>query len=300
MKILIWLRRHKTALFRATAYLAAGIILLTVFLYLTFPWKKLSRYVRIQAEKVTASSIQIEESKVRFPLKMIWTGIVLSPRAAANPIEVKADQLSIEWTVGSLLKRRLEFFWSIKTAGGRGQGQIAGQPTDRGMQYRFEGDLKELDLGQIIEFIAPNVFEIEGTVELTGIQHDWIGADFLKGSGAADLEIVDARVGALELAFSQIKGHLAMRAGVAHLDDVTAYGPSMELVGSGNILFRSNLPGSLVNVSSRLTVKDDTGPLSMLAGIAASGKPIELSLRGTLRRPTLFLNGKPMMTLKTL
>ena len=298
----IWFQRHKTILFRVIAYLTAGIILLTVFLYLTFPWQKLSRYVRIQAEKYTASSIKVEKSEVRFPFKMIWKGIVFSPHTTENPIEVKADQLDLEWPVGFLLQRRLELFWSIRTAGGEGRGKIAGQPTDRGMQYHFEGDLKELNLGRVIEFITPNIHEIEGTVDLTGVRHDWIGSDFLKGSGTADLEVVDARIGALDLVFSQIRGRLAMKAGVAHLEDVTAHGPSMELMGSGNILFRSDLSKSLINLNSRATVKDAAGSLSMLGGLSASGKPgkaIELSLRGTLRRPTLFLNGAPILTLTT-
>jgi type II secretion system protein N len=301
--MLTWFQRHKTVLFRAIAYLTAGVILLTVFLYLTFPWQKLSRYVRIQAENYTASSIKIEKSEVRFPFKMIWTGIVFSPHTAENPIQIKADQLNLEWTIGSLLRKRLELLWSLRMAGGEGRGEIAAHPTDRGMQYHFEGDLKELDLGKIIEFVTPNVHEIVGTIELTGVQHDWIGNDFLKGSGAANVEIVDARIGALDLVFSQIRGRLAMKAGVAQLDDVTAHGPSMELVGSGNILFRSNLSGSLVNISSRATVKDATGSLSMLGGLSASGQPgkaIELSLRGAIRRPTLFLNGTPVLTLTTL
>jgi type II secretion system protein N len=303
MKMLIWFQRHKTVLFRVVAYLTTGVILLTVFLYLTFPWQKLSRYVRIQAERYTASSIKVEKSEVRFPFKMIWKGIVFSPYSAENPIEVKADQLDLEWTIGSLLRKRLELLWSLRTAGGEGQGEIAGQPTDRGMQYHFEGDLKELNLGRIIEFVAPNIHKIEGTVDLTGVQHDWIGSDFLKGSGAADLEVVDARIGALDLVFSQIRGRLTMKAGVAHLVDVTAHGPSMELMGSGNILFRSDLSGSLININSRVTVKDTAGPLSMLGGLSASGKSgkaIELSLRGTLRRPTLFLDGTPVLTLTTL
>ena len=300
MKLLNWFSRHKVTLYYTIGYLTAGIILLIFFLYLTFPWEKLSNYVEIQTEKFLGSVIDIRESEVKFPLKMTWSGVSIRPQTAQKTIRVNIDRISLEWTVRSLLKRRLDLIWSIQAAGGRGRGRIAGQTTDRGMQYRLTGDLKELDLGKIIEFVNPNVHEIEGTLALKQMQHDWVGGNFTKGVGMADLELVDGRIGTLDLIFTHIRGKISMRGGVAQINNILALGPSLELRGSGNIVFRPKFPDSLVNLNTRATVKDSSGPLALLAGsssMARPGKAIELSLRGPLRRLTFFLNGASLFKL---
>ena len=298
-----WIQSHKTTVLLALGYLTAGVILLTVFLYLTFPWQKLSDFILVKAEEAMVSEIEVKESEIRFPLKLIWTGVVVSPHKAPHtdgrPMRVVADRITLEWPLGPLLSRRMELLWSVETAGGEGRGLMAVQPTDQGLQYHFRGDAKQLRLGQIIEFMTPNTYGIEGTVKIADARFDFLEADVLRGSGSAVLEVSDARISSLDLAFSRITGQLSMKAGVANLENVMAQGPAIELVGGGNILLRSGLPESLINFNSRASVKKATGPLSILGGSSAEGGPesgIDLALRGTFKRPTLFFNGVPVFT----
>jgi type II secretion system protein N len=303
--MLKWIKTYKNTLFLVLGYLTLGVILLTVFLYLTFPWQKLTAFIVAQAEKATASSIEFKESEVRFPLKLIWTGVVVSPRAAAysaqdqnrHPVRVAADRVTVEWALVPLLKRRLELLWTIEAAGGKGRGLVAAQPTDQGMQYQFRGDVEDLRLERLIEYMAPNSYGIEGVIRVTAAQFDFVGKEFLKGSGSAALEILDARIAFLDVPFTRIKGDLSMKAGSARLENVQAQGPVLELVGGGDILFRPNLQDSLVNFNSRTMIRRPEGLLAFLVDPSkGSENAIELAVRGTFNRPTLFKNGTAIYT----
>ena len=294
-----WLQEHKALLYQVIGYLTVAMVLLTVFIYFKFPWEKLSLFVEAKIEEATSGSLEIKEREIRFPLKMIWTGVTFEPRAVSHPIAIEIDRISVEWTLRRLLQRRLELLWSVQFAEGKGRGRFLAQPTDQGMQYRIQGDLEEVQLEQVFEFVAPNVQGVEGSVKITRIQHDWVGQEFLKGTGEASLEITDSRIKNWDIRFNRILASLSMKSGVAQLDDVLAQGPAVELTGSGNILIRPVLSNSLINFNSRAIIRDPSGPLALLAGSSSrrgGAGTADLTLRGTFRRPTLFLNGIPVWT----
>lgn len=297
-----WIKRHKIILLSVFGYLTAGLVLVTIFFYLTFPWEKLSRYIEFKVEEATGSSIEIGKSEMKFPLRMVWTDAVIQSEMEGRSIEVRLDQLDVAWALRPLLRRQLELDWSVTFAGGRGWGKIAAQPTDQGMQFQVRGAAKEVALGEVISFFTPNQFGINGQITISGLQHDWIGNNFQKGSGEATLEISDVRIDVLDLVFTRIKGHVIMRTdGVALLENVSAQGPALELSGSGDLLLRPRFSNSLVSFSSRLNVRQTSGALSMLSVFVPKNsgpKSIELSIRGILKRPTLYLNGQSMMTLE--
>jgi type II secretion system protein N len=292
-----WFNEHKGALFNFIGYLTFAVILVTVFIYLTFPWKKLSRFIEFQVEEALDSSIEVQKSEFHFPLKLVWTGVAFRPREGPKSVHVDLDNISLEWTLRRFLQRRLELLWSVKLAGGEGNGQIAAQPTDRGMQYRFEGDLQDIHLENLITFVAPNPYGLDGVIGITHARHDWVGENIFRGTGSADLEVTDARSKTFDIGFNRITGHLVMKGGVAQLDDFLAQGPAMDLTGSGNVLFRPKLEDSLVNFNSRATIRDTKGPLALLGALSpkrGAGGATEFSLRGTFRRPTIFMNGTPV------
>jgi len=295
-----WIQEHKNGLYSLIGYLTFAVVLVTVFVYLTFPWEKLSRFIEFQVEEALDSSIEIKKSEFHFPLRLVWSGVAFRPRERQKALRVDLDQISLEWTVKRFLQRRLEVLWSVRLAGGEGNGQIAAQPTEKGMQYRFEGNIRGVQLGRILEFGVSNPYKIEGAVQISNVRHDWVGENFIKGSGAADLSMTDTRfevetpLGKFPMAFNQVSGHVSMSAGMAQLDDVLAQGPALDLTGSGNVLFRPRLEESLINLNSRATVRDPKGPLAMLGNLSpkgGAGGTTEFSLRGTFKRPTLFVNG---------
>lgn len=300
-----WFREHRTALFQAVGYLTATVILLTVFLYLTFPWEKLSRYVEVRIEEATASNIEVERSEIRFPFRMIWTGVKFRSKRVNKPIEIDLDRISMEWTLRRLLQRRVELLWSVRVAEGEGRGRILAQPTPQGMQYRVTADSSGMQLDRLIGYFAPDLHGIKGTLRITQLQHDWVGMNPLKGTGTANLELSDSHfeiqnpmAGKVDLGFNRVTAILSMKAGVAQLEDFLAQGPDMDITGSGNVLIRPFLQNSLVNFTSRATIRNPEGPFSLLMG--SSGKPgggTDLMLRGTIRQPKLFVNGVYVLTL---
>jgi type II secretion system protein N len=293
-----WIKEHKAALFQVIGYLTIAVVMLTMFIYLTFPWEKLSRYVEVRIEEATSSSIEVGKSEVKFPFKMIWTEVRFRSVEERRPVRVDIDRLSMEWTLARLLQRRLELLWAVRMAEGEGHGRIQAQPTGQGMQYRITGDTNGIQLARLVEYFTPNAYGIEGSVRVSQLRHDWVGEDFLKGTGEANLEISDSRIGTLDVSFNRISARLSMKSGVAHLEDVSAQGPVLDLAGSGNVLLRPVLPNSLINFSSRATLRDPGGPLSLLFGSSRGGAGAsELTLRGTIRQPKLFLNGVHVWTM---
>ena len=89
-----WIQEHKSTLFGILGYLTFSVILLTVFIYLTFPWQKLSRFIEFQVEQALDSTIEIQKSEFRFPLKLVWTGVAFKPREAGKAVRVDLDKIS--------------------------------------------------------------------------------------------------------------------------------------------------------------------------------------------------------------
>jgi type II secretion system protein N len=292
-----WFNEHRGALFNFIGYLTLAVVLVTVFIYLTFPWQKLSRFIEVRVEEALDSSIEVQKSEFHFPLKLVWTGVAFRPRGGPRTVHVDIDHISLEWTLRRFLQRRLDLLWSVKLAGGEGSGEIAAQPTEKGMQYRVEGNLREINLANVMAFVAPNPYGLDGSIGITHARHDWVGENFFKGTGSADLEVTDARSKTFDVGFNRITGHLVMKGGVAQLDDLLAQGPAMDVTGSGNVLFRPVVEDSLINFNTRAVIRDTKGPLAILGAMspkAGPGGSTEFSLRGTFKRPTLFMNGAPV------
>lgn len=289
--IVAWLSARSGQIATALSYAAACLVLVTLFLYLLFPREKLSDWVLAQTESAIASEIEISSGKMEFPFRLVWSGVTVIPHA--NPaIRVDLDEIALDWEIIPLIQRQLDLSMRLRGAGGTGLAFLAIQRTPEGPQYRLEGDLLDLDLEQVAEFLGIPPGEISGRLDVSVPTHHWVGDAALQGTGTVEIVASDVVIEAIDLTFDQIKARMKLAAGIGTFEALDARGPVADLVGSGSLVFRNRLSDSLVNLSSRLTVKD-TNSLLALANRAGESSA-DLALRGPLGRPGLFLNGEPM------
>jgi hypothetical protein len=214
----------------------------------------------------------------------------VTPKASAA--RVLLDEIAVEWPLRALLRRQVDLIIRIKAAGGAGAATLAAQRSPRGLQYRLDGALTQLDVARLIRFWNPQFTAASGRIDVTIAGHDWVGDEPLRGTGRVEVAAHDLRIDALDLTFDSASGSMDLKGGVGNVEEFQAAGAALDLVGSGTLLFRSRMADSLVNLSARATVKQPVGMLALLAQPGSEG--FDLGLRGPLARPGAYLNGAPL------
>ncbi len=270
------------------AYAALTVVLFTVFLYLVFPWGALSEWIRARAEAILDARVEVQSSRVQFPLRLVWTGVTISLRQ--NPAaRIVLDQVAVDWPVGALLRRQANLSVVWRAAGGEGAAAVALQNTGRGVQYHAKGSVTGVDIVTVAGYLGRPLTGVSGKLSVTVPNHDWIGADALRGNGSFEISATDIQINSVPLTLQSITGRVLLKGGVGTIEELHAVGPEIDLVGSGTLLLRAPVADSLLNLASRVVVKKPTG---MLAFLVTPGKDaMDLAVRGTLARPGVYLNG---------
>ena len=299
MRPVEWFNRHKAVLIAAVGYAAAAVIAITVFVYLTFPWQKLSDWIRVRIERTMDVRVSVEESRVRFPFLLIWKGVTVTRAGGPGPLRITADRVSAGWPIGAVLRRRLDLDLSVRALGGEMSGRLSARRTAAGMSYHFSGSGRGLDLGKLAAGLRLSSADLSGTLQINRVEHDWMNQDVLRGQGSATLEAAQVQDKRWGVEFTKLSGTMSLRSGMSNLENFSAQGPALDLVGSGSLLLRPDLMDSLLNFNSRVTLRHPTGPLALLSAMASPDGHLDFALRGVLRQPTAYVNGKPFMPIGT-
>jgi len=293
-----WFGRHRAGLVTAIGYTTAGVVTITVFVYLTFPWHQLSEWIRINIERATTLKVSVENSRVRFPLLLVWNDVTIHLPGPSNRLLWSANQVSLGWPVTAILRRRLDFDFVIKSLGGEARGHLAVRRTSLGTRYHLEATGKDFDLAKLAAGLQLPAEGIEGAVWVTRFEHDWTNSDFLQGEGILSLEAKRVALKDFQTHFSKISGNISLKGGMGNLENFSAQGDALDLVGGGSLLLRPEVMESLLNFSSRVTLRKPSGPLSLLTTMASKDGHLDFSLRGPLGRPTPYVNGTPLGSLR--
>ncbi|HEY4484737.1 MAG TPA: type II secretion system protein GspN [Nitrospiria bacterium] len=293
MMLLEWAKRNRAALMTVLGYLSAGLITVTVFVYLTFPWKELSDWVRYQAEKSLAVKIEVRENRVGFPFQMIWKGVSVSvPQTASGAMEI--EEIRVNWPLGAVLRRRFNLAVSARGLGGEAAGRLSVLRTSEGMKMHLTADGGGFEIGRLAALMGYPGGDLFGSIRITRLVHEWMGQDWTTGDGSLTLEASDVEHKKWNVRFQKIGATLHTKGGMGRLENVKAEGPSLDLVGNGTLLFRPNPADSLLNFTSRVTLHKPTGPLALLTAMASADGHLDFALRGPLRNPSTYVNGTLM------
>ncbi|MBI3812417.1 MAG: type II secretion system protein GspN [Nitrospirae bacterium] len=294
MGLFQWASRHRAGLITVIGYVTAAVIAITVFVYVTFPWQQLSDWIRVKIERATALEISVQKSHIQFPFRLVWSGVTVRRPGPVARVLWTADRLSVGWPVGSILQRQLDLDFGLQGLGGEALGRVTARRTVQGMKYHLEATGKGFDLGKLAAAFRWPSQDVSGAVGISRLEHDWINEDVLQGQGLLVLEAKEVALKNLETRFARINGNLSLKGGMGHLENFSAQGDALDLVGSGTLLLRPDFMESLLNFTSRVTLRKPTGPLVLLSAMASPDGHLDFALRGALRRPTPYLNGTPM------
>jgi len=297
MGLFEWVGRHRAGLITAIGYATAAVIAITVFVYLTFPWQKLSDWIRVKIERATALEISVQNSRVRFPLRLVWNGVTVSQPGPAARVLWTADQISAGWPVGALLRRHLDLDFGLQGLGGEVRGRVTARRTAQGMKYHLEATGKGFDLEKLAAGFRLPSRDVSGAVGINRLEHDWMNGDVLQGQGLMVLEAKDVALKNIEARFSRINGNLSLKGGMGHLENFSAQGDALDLVGGGTLLLRPDFMDSLLNFTSRITLRKPTGPLVLLSAMTTPDGHLDYAARGPLRHLTSYVNGTPIGTI---
>lgn len=275
-------------------YLSAAAVAVSVFIYLTFPWEKLSFWFEGKMEERLGMEISIGEREINFPFHLVWNDVTISGFRGSFPLTIQAEDFSVEWPFQAILGRRLEIDISTHMFGGEFRGKLASQKVKDGVQYRLTGAGEEFDIGALSAVFQVPVADLKGTIRVPRLEHEWVNQNWRVGEGLIVLEASNVETQQYSVSLNEVKGRVVLKSGMANMEDISARGESIDLVGSGSIYLHPTFSNSLLDFNSRLTLTDPTGLLAILATMASSEGGMDLAFRGPLRRPVPYLNGKPL------
>jgi len=292
-----WVSRHRAGLITTIGYATAAVITITVFVYLTFPWQKLSEWIRIKIERATDLQVSVQNSRVRFPFLLVWDGVEISRAGHPAPVLMAVDRISVGWPIGAILRRHIDLDLAVRAWGGEAHGRLTARRAPQGMQYRLEASGKGFQLGKLAAVFQLPSEGVVGTVRINRFEHDWMNQDWMQGQGVLSLEAAEVELKQWEIRFKRLNGNVTLKAGMSNLENFSVQGEALDLVGSGSLLLRADFMESLLNFNSRVSLHKPSGPLTLLSTLASPDGRLDFALRGPLKQPIPYINGAPFPAL---
>lgn len=289
-----WLRSRKKAALFLIGYTFFGLLMFLLFFYLTFPFSLLeSRWVQ-SLERESGCKIDVGLKKVHFPLRSVWSGILVACPGAFPALNIEL----IDATVAPLplfFSRRAEIDFLIKAAGGEVTGRLTAAQKPEGLSFSLKENGKQLHLA------APDG-GWSGGLDVAG-EASWSDRNIGKGKGRFMLNLEGVRLRQVgpwaipigEITFSKGSGKVQWGGGMVTLEQWTAQGSQLDLLGGGGtLLLQESLDRSLLNLTFQLVPKGELKQLGALLVQGVDSGAWSLGVKGPLTRPQISLNGKPI------
>ena len=282
-------------IFSVLAYLSYGVVLVLVFLYLTFPFGKIDALLTSKMGEVLACRIQVGESERLFPLGLAWREVSVD---SCRDLEgrLRIDRVTAQVHLLPLFSRRIEIDILTHAYGGEVRATLEAQRREDHIQYRLKKTGRDLDLEAIGSDLA---LGLKGRLQFD-LETSWEDQDLERAVGFGDVELLEAELQAVSirgievpaLPFLRIAARLNLRNSLVTLQDFRAEGSFIEAAGRGTVLFRNHWSDGILNLTSDIQVKEAFRQRFPLAGLVSGGQnPMKVIIKGTLRRPVVSVNG---------
>lgn len=288
----------KKYIFIIPGYALYVLALLVFFLYLTFPYPKLQDRLISGMEQALSCQIRVSEGRWLFPLGLAWKEIHLRPERGFKG-DVVVDQARAKVYLLPLLGRNIQMDFSMETHGGKVRGSFSMGRREGKAHYYFQESAQDLEL-RLMGLDFP--FNLEGRLQLD-LEVTWQDHDIFRGDGSAALDLFNVRSSAVtlngwqvpEISFGRVTAKLGLRNGMVMVEDFNAQGPDLEASGNGTLLLRNPWSEGLLNLTVKANLKEDLRQkFPVLAMMANSREPVEVMVKGTVRRPLMSINGLPL------
>ena len=281
-------------------YVLYAVIIVAGLLYLRFPSGLIKDYLETRGERshfpFSVSIGQVSPS-LPFGLKLHETRV--SQRANPNKIVFRADRVSIQPTIGSLLVGKLNLCFEGLAYDGVLKG--CAHFTEESLQAPFATSIviKDIRMGK---YDLPSLIgrHVKGSLDGT-ITYNGKNNLFIEGSGEADLRLSDGSVELLQpiltlesIDFSQVSIKMALQNRKINLTQVALEGPNMRGTLSGIISLQKEIGKSRLDL--RGTIEPFSDFFKSLPGTRDTVKlfqrrlkrgTLSFIIRGTLTEPSI-------------
>jgi len=281
-------------------YVLYAVIIVAGLLYLRFPSGLIKDYLETRGERshfpFSVSIGQVSPS-LPFGLKLHETRV--SQRASPNKIVFRADRVSIQPTIGSLLVGKLNLCFEGLAYDGVLKG--CAHFTEESLQAPFATSIviKDIRMGK---YDLPSLIgrHVKGSLDGT-ITYNGKNNLFIEGSGEADLRLSDGSVELLQpiltlesIDFSQVSIKMALQNRKINLTQVALEGPNMRGTLSGIISLQKEIGKSRLDL--RGTIEPFSDFFKSLPGTRDTVKlfqrrlkrgTLSFIIRGTLTEPSI-------------
>ena len=279
-------------------YTLYSILMLLLFLYLTFPHRQLEIRLISMLEQTLACQIRVNESQWLFPIGLTWREIHLHPQTGFKG-DVVVDQARIKVYLLPLLRLNVQTDFFMEAYGGKVRGSFWVRKREGKINYYFQESAQDLEL-QAMGLDVP--FKLEGRLRLD-LEATWQDRDVLRGNGSGTLELLGIKTAGVslsgvelpDLSLSRIAAKLGLRNGIVTVEDFKVQGPDVEATGQGTLLLRNRWSEGLLNLATKAYLKEELRKkFPMLAMMGNNRDPVEILLKGTFKRPLVSINSVPL------
>lgn len=282
---------------RVAAYVFYTLVVLIVFLYVTFPYGRFEQFFLARLQEETGLDVKVRQGRLLFPLGIAWAGVAVNP-PDAPPYAL--DLLRAKVEPFAAFRGVLEVRIETRAYGGLGTGGVTVNRGRGAPHYHVWATVRELDLARL----PATKGSLEGQASLT-LDGEWDGGALLAGSGQSHLDLVKVQMKHIEfkglpippVTLASLRLRTQWRRGVVDLTEFSAQGPEMTMKGNGSLLVRDPMWDSLMNLLVQVTLTEGgkaAQAIRSLGGVFAASPPLELSVKGTAGRPTVLLNNIPL------
>jgi len=286
-------------------YVGFALVVFVCALVLIFPIERVAQQAATMASAQLGWKISLDGTRLALPFGVHadWVGAEppIGSGVRVTDVNVSVDPRRLKGGVVSLDHQ-------INVYDGQFDGhlEVTGPKTEPGYEWKgslIGGRLSRLPMpppGMAPEAWADGV-ALSGDVSADGAV-GWRGNQPLRGNGElsvkVDTLVVDlakSPLGALALPIGQVDGHFKWKRGRIDVIDLNVVGDVVQARGSGRIIVGST-PG---NTRIDLRLKGELGSAFPMADVVKSllktkGKPVTISLKGTMAAPVLYINGKTL------
>lgn len=285
---------------RVKAWIGYGVytlVLLGCFLYLLFPYQDVQRWLEHQLAQRMGIQIDAEERKAG-PFWLEWKGLRFLSGKLPWIEQLEFPWLRFDFRTRSLLGGPLQISSVMSVWEGKGEGWLVLITDSPDYQFRVVHSWDHLDLEDVhLPYIQGGTISLE-------LDYQWAGDAIGAGHGQGKFSGESVRVETLPIASDEVisltlsstTGLVTKQEGEVRLTEFQAQGEGFHLSGHGHIQDVSQIVDS--PLGGEFTVFLGAAVLKQFPQLqylqVSLGQPIHLTLTGSLRNPSLVVNGLPV------
>jgi type II secretion system protein N len=284
-------------------YVLFGVAVFVIALAATFPVQPVLGRLTALASARTGWNVEVNAPRWVFPAGLSATGLTGTGPAGE---QVSLGDVRLDLHPWSLKDGSVVVDHDVTAYGGRAVGHLEVENAFGDPGYRWRGDVKDVALSQLppppsTVTLAPwaQGYKMEGRLTVDG-GAGWRGDDPARGQGEGHLAVEGLSLtlphtpmGEMVLPFGQVAGEARWQRGRVEVTDVTIDGDLVRGRGSGLVLLGRTPEVSRLDLRFTGTL-GAAFPMRDLVTqfLALKDDRVTITLKGTVARPLLFVNGK--------